>query len=185
MEPYKRADVLLEAIPEIRRRVPGAQFVFVGEGSARAGLERAADDLGLSGAVRFVGFVDETVKVELLSGASVVVNTSEKEGWGLTVIEGNAFGVPSVSSNVPGLRDSTRDGETGLLYPFGDASALADAVSRILTDAAFSERLSLAARAWAENFTWEETAADVEALVEAVLQPGASPPQLTSSVFED
>ena len=64
-------------------------------------------------------FVSENEKVEWLRRAAVTVNTSEKEGWGMTVIEGNACGAPSVSSNVHGLRDAVRDGETGLLFPCG------------------------------------------------------------------
>jgi len=56
------------------------------------------------------------------------INTSAKEGWGLTVIEANACGTPTVSSNVQGLRDAVVDGETGLLYEYGNREQLAEKI---------------------------------------------------------
>jgi glycosyltransferase involved in cell wall biosynthesis len=143
--------------------------VFVGEGSERGKVIRHADSLGLSPAATFTGFISEPEKIAWLQRAAVVVNTSEKEGWGMTVVEGNACGAPSVCSDVAGLRDSVRDGETGLLYPYGDRARLADAVAGLLEDPRKRTRLSLAARQWAECFNWVDVAADVEGLLEAAI----------------
>ena len=84
--------------------------------------------------VEFTGFVSEERKVDLLQEMWVKVNPSFKEGWGLTVVEANACGTPVVASDVPGLRDAIRDGETGLLYPYGNLAALAERVARMLRD---------------------------------------------------
>jgi glycosyltransferase involved in cell wall biosynthesis len=91
----------------------------------------------------------------------VVVQPSEKEGWGLTVIEANACGTPVIATAVPGLQDSVRDGETGLLVPPRDEAALAAAMVRVLGDAALRERLARGAREWAARFSWDAAAAEV------------------------
>jgi len=184
LEPYKRADVMLEAMREIGRKIPAAQLVIVGAGSARETLEEQARASGLGDVVRFTGFISEEEKIAWLRRATVVVNSSEKEGWGMTVIEANACGVPAVSSDVPGLRDSTRHGVTGLLYPYGDAAALAAAVVRLLTDDAEYRRMSAAALQWAARFTWDRVTDDAEALIGAAIEARREMPRLVASPFE-
>ncbi len=184
LEPYKRADVLLEAMPEVLRAVPGVTLVVVGEGSQRAALEaRTASGL-LAGRVRFAGFVSEHEKIAWLRRASVLVQSSEKEGWGMTVIEANACNTVVVASNVEGLRDSVRHDETGLLVPFGDPRALAAALVRTLEDRALRRRLLEGGLAWARHFGWEEVADDAEQLVEHAVAPGAARPRLSAWPFE-
>jgi glycosyltransferase involved in cell wall biosynthesis len=165
IEPYKRADVMLGAMRTIAKKLPAAKLVFVGEGSARRGLEEKAREMGLGEIVRFSGFISEAQKIDWLRQAAVAVNTSEKEGWGMTVIEANACGVPAVSSDVPGLRDSTRHGVTGLLYPYGNAAALADSVLRLLGDETGYRRMCEAALQWSAKFTWESVTDRFEELV--------------------
>jgi glycosyltransferase involved in cell wall biosynthesis len=86
----------------------------------------------------------------------VLVQPSPKEGWGLTVIEASACGTAVVAANSPGLRDSVRDGETGILVPFGDDAALAAAFERVLTDPARCHALAAAGVRWAARFTWPD-----------------------------
>jgi glycosyltransferase involved in cell wall biosynthesis len=133
--------------------------------------------------VTFTGFVSEADKIGWLRRAAVLVNTSEKEGWGMTVIEGNACGVPSVSTDVPGLRDAVRDADTGLLVPYGDGRALAAGVIRVLTDAVLRERLVARSLQWASRFRWDRVADDTEALVELAIAPRAAQPRLVASPF--
>jgi glycosyltransferase involved in cell wall biosynthesis len=90
------------------------------------------------------------------------LNASPKEGWGLTVVEANACGVPVVGSDVPGLRDSIQDGVTGFLVPYGDADAFAKRTVDLLTDPALHARMSAAGEAWARSLTWERTADEME-----------------------
>jgi glycosyltransferase involved in cell wall biosynthesis len=172
LEHYKRVDVMIDAMAEIRRRVPEARLAIVGAGGARTDLERRVQRQGLADAVEFTGFIDEEAKIAWLRRAAVLVSTSAKEGWGLTVIEGNACGTPSVASDVPGLRDSVRDGETGLLVPHGDPERLADAVVRILDDPTLRARLVAAGLAWAAGFDWERVADTTEALIERAIAAG-------------
>ncbi len=183
VEPYKRADVMLDAMPKILARIPTARLVIVGEGSARNALAERAATLGVGGSVRFTGFISEEQKIAELERAAVVVNTSEKEGWGMTVIEGNACGAPSVSSDVPGLRDSVRDGETGLLVPYGNVDALADAVARVLGDRELRRRFVANGLSWAARFSWDNVTADTQRLIEEAIAPSGAEPHLVASPF--
>ena len=185
LEPYKRAQDLLEALPRVRESIPLAQAVFVGEGSARGDLERRAQELGLGDVVTFTGFVSEADKVDWLRKATVTVNTSEKEGWGMTVIEGNACGAPSVSANVHGLRDAVRDGETGLLFPCGDDKALARCLVRVFSEPGFREELVEKGSVWAQRFSWDRVADDTMSLIEYALGENQGPVSLRASPFED
>ena len=170
IEPYKNLDGLLEAMPEIRRRVPSVRLAVVGSGSGLEAARGMSRKLGLEDCVEFTGFVDSERKVDFLCRAHVMVNTSEKEGWGLTVIEGNACGTPTVASNVPGLRDSVVDGETGFLVPHKDRSALVNSVTRILNDSTLRETMSRRCLAWASRFDWGQVATDFETVLDAVAE---------------
>jgi glycosyltransferase involved in cell wall biosynthesis len=165
LEFYKRVDLLLEAVPLLRAEVPDVRVAIIGEGNALPSLQRLAARLGIEDVVDFLGFVDESAKVKMLQRAHVLANPSEKEGWGLTVLEGAACGTPTVASNVPGLRDSVLDGKTGLLVPHGDVPALARALSSVLRDAVLRERLSAEAVAWAARFQWDASTEDMETLL--------------------
>ena len=184
LEPYKRVDVMIEAMVRVLAERPRARLVVIGEGSARASLEASVKAAGLEGSVTFTGFVSEREKVDWYRRAAAVVNTSEKEGWGMTMIEGNACGVPSVASDVPGLRDSVRDGETGLVVPYGDSGALAAALPRILGDETLSRALAHEGLRWAARFSWDAVAGDAARLIEEAISPGVEPVRLTASPFE-
>jgi glycosyltransferase involved in cell wall biosynthesis len=168
IEPYKRVDLIVEAMPAILAAVPGARFVVVGRGDAVPALERQVARLGLGHAVEFRGFVSEDEKVALYRAARVFVNPSEKEGWGLTVMEANACGAPAVASDVPGLRDSVRNERTGLLVPYGDLDAWTAAMLRLLREEATWRRLRAGALEWAAGFTWDAVADQTQALVEGL-----------------
>jgi glycosyltransferase involved in cell wall biosynthesis len=169
LERYKRADVLIDAFVAVRRAVPAARLAIIGSGHERGALEELARSRGLGDAVEFSGFISETEKIAYLQRAALLVNTSEKEGFGLTTIEANACGTPNVSTDVPGLRDSVRDGETGLLVAFGDTDALARAIVRLLTDEPLRARLVEHGLAWAARFSWEHAADAVEELIERAI----------------
>ncbi|GIW43241.1 MAG: glycosyl transferase family 1 [Candidatus Binatia bacterium] len=167
VEFYKRIDLVLRAAAELRRALPTLHVVIVGDGRARARLEKLARELQLQACVTFTGFVPDAEKVAHIRRCHLVVNTSEKEGWGLTVLEANACGLPVVASDVPGLRDAVRHGETGLLVPHGDVAALAAAIRTLLEDTTLRERLGRGALQWAQQFSWEAAADRTLEVVEA------------------
>ena len=152
---YKGAQHVLRAFPAVLAAVPEARLDVIGDGPYRGDLERLAASLGVAPRVRFLGALSHAAKVAALNEAQVSTCPSPKEGWGLTVIEANACGAPVVASRSPGLVESVRDGETGLLVPHGDVPALAAAVIRLLRDRDERLRMAEAGRRWAATFDWE------------------------------
>ena len=168
IEAYKRIDVAVAAMPYVLTAVPEARLIIVGRGEPVAALERQVAQLGIGHAVELRGHVSEDEKVQLYQSARVFVNPSEKEGWGLTVMEAAACGVPAVASDSPGLRDSVRDEETGLLVPHGDPRACAAALVRVLTDQPLWTHLHAGAIAWSARFSWDAVTDEIEAMIERV-----------------
>ncbi len=177
---YKGVDLLLRALALARRERPDLELEIAGSGDDRPRLERLAVELGLGTAARFLGFVDEATKLALLRRAVANVFPSPKEGWGITVMEAAACGTPSLASNSPGLRDSVRDGLTGLLVPHGDPEALATAMVRLASDRGLVDRLGAAARDHALTHGWDTAADHVEAHLRDLAAGTCPPPSFTS-----
>jgi glycosyltransferase involved in cell wall biosynthesis len=167
LEPYKRVDVLLHAVARLRPRFPDLCLVLIGRGSDAPRLEALASQLGLAERTRFTGFVSDDERDLLLAQSRACVCPSEKEGWGLTVIEANAVATPVVASDAPGLRDSVRSGETGFLVPTGDVAAFADRIGWLLAADDAAERMAEAALAWSERFDWDRAADEMALAIEA------------------
>ena len=155
---YKRTDLILDAVARLRTHGRAVRLIVAGEGGERSALEHQAARLGLQDAVEFAGAVSEEEKRRLLRAAWVHAVMSEKEGWGLTVMEAAACGTPCVAAAAPGLRESVEDGVTGRLVPPGDVGALSQALETVLSDQSLRERYARAARRRAEEFTWERCA---------------------------
>ncbi|MBD3237166.1 MAG: glycosyltransferase [Candidatus Eisenbacteria bacterium] len=166
---YKRIDLVIEALPSILEAVPQAEYWIVGEGDHRAALEAQVEAAGLRNHVRFLGFQEGAAKLETLYRTRVLVYTSPKEGWGLSVIEAGALGIPCVASDAPGLRESVRDGETGYLVPHGDVAGLAARLIPLLRDDALWSRMGRAAIDWAAGYHWDRSAEETFALAERII----------------
>src|SRR5687768_5263331 len=114
--PHKRVEHALEVTARLRDRWPGLRLSVVGEGWWEDELRAAADRLGVTDVVDFLGFVDEQAKHEELARAWVHLCPSVKEGWGLVVSEAGHHEVPTVGyRSAGGLRESVLDGRSGLL----------------------------------------------------------------------
>jgi glycosyltransferase involved in cell wall biosynthesis len=158
LKKYKGVDQFIRAAAVVRASHPELRVLIVGEGDDRPRLERLTAVLGLQQVVTFTGYVPEQRKVELLQEMWFGVTTSSKEGWGLTVLESNACGTPVIASDVPGLRDAVKNGETGLLFTHGDREDLAGKIRMLLDDPVQRRRLSDNAISWAGQFNWENAA---------------------------
>jgi glycosyltransferase involved in cell wall biosynthesis len=165
LKAYKSVDVLLRAMPEILRIHPDARIAIVGQGPERAKLEQLVWKLGLAASVRFHGYLEKQLRNRLLAKAWVSVCPSAFEGYGLVCVEANAWGVPVVAANVAGLRDSVRDGVTGVLVPHGDPRRLAGEINDLIDDPARREAMGRAGRSWAATHDWQRSA---EAFLQAV-----------------
>jgi len=169
---YKRVDVVLRTLAAVRGTHPDARLLVVGDGPDRERLEALAQRIGVADAVHFHGHVPHAEKVRLLWSSHVLLNASPKEGWGLTSIEANACGVPVVASRSPGLVDSVRDGETGLLVDGERVDAFADAARRLWSDRALHQRLSSQGREWARSLRWEDAVVQTERVLRRAVGGG-------------
>jgi len=161
LAPSKRVDHVIRAFALFRRTVGTGQLHIAGIGRQRyiRYLRRLVDHLGLDESVVFEGRVSMNDKHRLMGQAQALLMCSVREGWGLVVTEANACGTPAIAYDVAGLRDSVRDGQTGLLVR-ANPQAMADSMLQLWNDPVLHGQLADRARAWSEDLTYER-AADV------------------------
>jgi glycosyltransferase involved in cell wall biosynthesis len=128
LEPQKGVDVAIRALPAIRERHPRAQLVVLGEGPQRPELEQLAGSLDVP--VHLPGRVPDVAA--WLRRADLLVHPARWEGFGLALLEAMLASLPVVATNVSSIPEIVADGETGVLVAPDDASALAQAVARVL-----------------------------------------------------
>jgi glycosyltransferase involved in cell wall biosynthesis len=156
---YKRVDVAIRALCQVRDRHPNARLAVIGTGPERARLAALARRLDQP--VIFLGQVSDSEKVRWLNRAHALINPSLKEGWGMVATEAMATGTVPVVSDVAGHRDSVPD-HCGVRVPYGDVAALAGAVIELVRDPVASRRLRDRGLAWAQRFSWESCAEGME-----------------------
>ncbi|HZD65242.1 MAG TPA: glycosyltransferase family 4 protein [Acidimicrobiales bacterium] len=157
--PLKGLVPLLEAVARVRSE-RHADLVVVGSPRPESRVGATIARLGLERAVRFVTRVSEEDLVRLWAEAEVAAVPSLYEGFSLPAVEAMACGRPVVATTGGALPEVVgRDGETGLLVPPGNPTALARALGRVLDDKVLAARLGAAGRARViERFTWRATA---------------------------
>jgi glycosyltransferase involved in cell wall biosynthesis len=147
--PQKGQDVLLEAAALAREREPRLVLALAGNGPRRDHLARQAAKLGIANAVRFLGHHQDVPT--LLGCTDVLAQPSRFEGLPLTVLEAMAAALPIVVADVIGCNETVVHGESGLIVPPEDPSALAEALLQLLGDQPYATRLGTAARLRAER----------------------------------
>lgn len=140
----KAVHVLLEATPLLLEVEPSLRVLIVGDGPLRTSLEEQVQRLGVAHAVCLLGYQD-AVEVAYQAMDTFVL-CSGWEGLGLVLIEAMASDVPVIATRTTGIVDLVRDGESGLLVPFGDPRCLADTIIRLWQDECLATRLRAAAR---------------------------------------
>jgi glycosyltransferase involved in cell wall biosynthesis len=163
---HKRFELLIEAMPAIAAAHPDVELHLVGDGPERLHLERIAVTTGLR--IIFHGSLGAAERDAVVASSWVGVNCTAGEGWGISVIEANAAGLPVVGFRVPGLRDSIRDGETGwLVDEGGDLAAQIVHSLDLLADPGVAARWSEQTVAWADRADWDTTAAVLDDIIES------------------
>ena len=154
--PVKNFPRLMGILARVHERVPDLETIIVGEGTERSGLEARLRELGADGYVSMPGRLGTDQLVELYRRAWVVVSTSVREGWGMTVSEAAACGTPAVATRIPGHLDAIEHGVTGMLTDRDDD--FARHLETLLCDPLLRRRLGRAASERVTALTWEATA---------------------------
>ncbi|MEW5795979.1 MAG: glycosyltransferase family 4 protein [Candidatus Zixiibacteriota bacterium] len=142
---------LVEAAPEIVRRVPSAVFLLLGDGHLETLLRTRIAQLGLDNRFIFGGMLDN-IDVEL-AGADLMIHPAVEEPASFAIVEGMRAGLPTVASRVGGIPEELTDGKSALLVPPCDSSQLAEAVIKMLLSAELRAKYSQATQQrWREEF---------------------------------
>lgn len=165
---YKGIWVALEAFREFATQDPHTELWIAGGGPEQEAVQKAVQKWGLTQRVKLLGRVNAEQKRTLMRESLALLQTSFKEGWGLTVIEAAACGSTSIASRVPGLCDSIVDQETGLLFPAGDSKACAALMKQLATNTAMRKNLESAAHTWAQKFNWDRSAQETLELLQKI-----------------
>jgi glycosyltransferase involved in cell wall biosynthesis len=144
----KRVDDIVRAIAMLVVERPETELVMVGTGAEREmeRIRRLVRELGIDSHVRMLGRLPNAERDDVLSTLDVLAMASLREGWGLVVSEAARYAVPAVAYDVPGLRDSIRNGETGILVTEEKPRALAAAMKRLMTDRTLRDQMGIAAQ---------------------------------------
>src|SRR3989344_1079432 len=153
---YKRIDLLIDVFSNVLRHVPDAKLFIAGSGIVEDELKSKVRKINLSDKIIFYGFVSEKEKINLIKGSWIFANPSSMEGWGVTVIETNSLGVPAVVFDVPGLRESVKNNETGFVV--NNADQMVNKIISLLTKKTLRNKFGKNAIQWSKNFSWDKTA---------------------------
>jgi len=167
---YKGVWVAFEAFRIFSQKHPDVKLLFAGSGPEEAKMREKVKKYGLEGKIEFLGMVHSKEKMELMSKALGLLQTSYKEGWGLTVIEAAACGTASIASNVSGLCDSVKDKETGLLFKAGSAEDCAKKMEVFCDNPVLRANMESKARSHASSFDWEKSARETLFLMQEILK---------------
>ncbi len=145
LRPEKNHELFLRAAARVRAKVPDAQFVMIGDGPERPGIERLIAELKLGGAAHLLG--TRANIPELLAALDVFALTSRIEANPVSILEAMAAGKPVIAPNVGSIKESVSDGETGYLTDPNDEEQVAQRLTELLTDPQRARRMGEAGRA--------------------------------------
>jgi glycosyltransferase involved in cell wall biosynthesis len=173
IKPHKNVDRLIEAYSILRRRgVEDVKLLIIGEEISKyPNLRRLVHRHQLHPHVRFFGHVPDDTLAALYRLASVFVFPSLYEGFGLPPLEAMAAGAPVITSNISSLPEVV--GDAALLIDPMDAAAIADAMARVLGDAALREQLICKGRERVKHFSWTRSVARTREIYAEVVAEAA------------
>jgi phosphatidylinositol alpha-1,6-mannosyltransferase len=164
---HKGVDTALIALSHLRDRFPDLRYAVVGTGEELESLEALAGRLGVADRVRFLTDVPDRDLPAIYNCAEIYLGVSRLmeqrvEGFGISLAEASACGIPVVAGRNGGIPEAVRDGETGLLVDAESPEAVGDALRVLLDDASLRARLGQAGRRSVESYyNWDRVAADL------------------------
>ena len=143
LRPMKRTTDVVKAFELAKKKIPDLQLIIAGDNSGNYGRKviSAVKSSPVRDSIKVLGRVSVGKKIELLQKTYILVSTSVKEGWGLTVTEANSQGTPAIVYDIDGLRDSVKNGKTGIVCNKNTPESLAKNIISLLLDKGKYENL--------------------------------------------
>jgi glycosyltransferase involved in cell wall biosynthesis len=168
--PLKGHDQLMEAAPEIVKRVPNVRFFLIGDGMLYEHLQERAREYGILENFVFAGLIDRKRIPEMISAMDIVVHTSLREGLARVLPQSLAMGKPCVSFDIDGAPEVVIDDYTGYLVKPFDSAGLADRIARLLQDDKLRQTMGENGRRHVDpNFRSEKMVADISDVYKMLL----------------
>jgi phosphatidyl-myo-inositol dimannoside synthase len=178
---HKGFDTGLRVLAALREVFPDLRYAIVGSGPMQGQLETLARDLDVGHLVRFLTDVPDEDLPALYNAAEIYLGLSRAEGlliegFGISLVEASACGIPVVGARQGGIPDAVREGQTGLLVDSTDLPAIVEVVRSLLENQQLARRLGLEGRRAVETyFNWDRVTADVRRTGDEIA--GVSPRQ--------
>ncbi len=161
--PRKGQDRLIQALPLIRKTIPNAHVLFVGEGTYRKNLEKLVQDNDVKDHVTFVGRVPYSQLPSYFRCGDIFAMPSrsrmgglEVEGLGIVYLEASGCGLPVIAGNSGGAPDAVVDGVTGIVVDGTNINEIAGAIVRVLSDPTKMKAMGAVGSEWvASGWSWE------------------------------
>ena len=139
LEKVKGIEYLIKSISNLKSQISNLACLIIGDGSERNNLEKLVERLNLRDKVKFLGEVSNEQIPEYLAGADCFVLPSLREGFGISILEAQAAGIPVIGTKIGGILDLVKDGETGILVEPKNPEALAKAIREIYSGRKFTQ----------------------------------------------
>ena len=140
----KNHGMLIRAAAKVREKYPEAHWLIIGDGSERSAIESHSQQLGVDDRVHLMGTRHDTAR--LVAALDMFTLCSLNEASPVSILEALACGIPVVATNVGSVNESVVDGETGLLVPSEDATAMTEAVCKLLADSDLRQKMGASGR---------------------------------------
>ncbi|NPV51061.1 MAG: glycosyltransferase family 4 protein [Candidatus Methanofastidiosum sp.] len=157
---HKGVDILIESFKTVLNEVKNVYLVIVGSSDMIPEYKNLSMNLGIHDNIIFTGYVEESKLIEYYKSSDIVTlpSTNISEGFGMTLIEGNACGKPVIGSNVGGIKYVIKDGETGILVTPKKSDELAKSIIMLLKDEEMAKKMGINGRKLIEEkYTWEKS----------------------------
>ncbi len=165
----KNPDVLIKALPHIKKEIPDAMLVFAGRGSSEEALKKMARDLRLEDSVKFIGFVSKPTLDEAYNASEAFAIASTSDTQSLVMMQAMACGLPIVGVRALALPEYIND-QNGFVVEPGDEKAIAEKLAYLLKNPKVAQTLGKGGRTYAEQFSEPAIASDWERIYTDVIE---------------
>lgn len=158
----------IRVLGKVNKKNPKSRLWVIGRGDKQYVdyLKKLSKKLNVYDKITFFGFVSEKKKFTLMAKAHILIHTSIREGFGLTIPEAGHMGTPVIGYNSPGIRDIIKPGQNGILLQQNSPRFLAREAIFLLRDKKRYEKMSRQARLEARKYNWDNTARTAFSILE-------------------